>query len=151
MRHILLFIVLCLAACSTDRPIILLEPDTRSYTLDQLSAMEAEGRPLHVSHWWTAEELDWVARSYADREGLDFSFNGVTVMIWVPRNADFLARVEYFRELGKPVLSVWIGFGGDVLRHSTPTAIDGPMPVQESDLDEAPLLSPGMEASGRGS
>ena len=134
MRSCLLLATLWLTGCTTARPYILLEPNDRRYTEAELCAMAREGRDPHVSLWYSAEELDWIARRYVADHRVDFDLRGTSAVVWVPRRGDYLARVEYFRDLGKPVLSVYIGFGGQVLRHDIAIAVaQSPKPAIGAD------------------
>lgn len=123
-----------MVSCNHRKPVMLIEPNERSYTLDQLDAIEATGRPIHVTHWYTAQELDWIARDYAKQKSIDYDFSGIEALIWIPRKASHLATVEYHKGIGKQTLMVVIGLEGEVTEHSILWAIDGP--VISNDLDQ---------------
>ena len=125
MRMIFFVVTLFLAGCMTKRPVILLQPNDRSYTLPELKAMAKAGRPVHGTIWYSADEFDWIAKKYAADKHFKFDFHGVDVLIWVTQKKDHLATVEYGGRIGAPVLTVEIGYDGNVIKHTVATAIDG--------------------------
>jgi hypothetical protein len=116
--------LLGIAGCAANGPVMLLEGERKSLMEDEARAMRRGGRDVHPSLWYSAKELDWIARDYARRRGIDFRFSGVETQIWVPRTRDCLARVEYSSGIGHPVLSVTIGWDGTVREHRRAIAID---------------------------
>lgn len=117
--------VFFVAGCSA-RPVpeMLLEGDRPSMLDDDAEAERRRGRPIHASLWFSAKELDSIARRYARERRIDFKFSGVEIQIWVPRSRDYLARVQYSSGIGHPVLWVIIAWDGSVREHGKGTAID---------------------------
>ena len=125
MRFLCLSLAILLIGCRNERPVMLLEPNDRSYTVDELQAMGRAGRPVHGTNWYSAEELDWIARDYAATQHIDFNFQGTSALIWVSRKTEYLATLEYGHRIGEPVLIIEIGLDGRVRKHLLATAIDG--------------------------
>ena len=103
---------------------MLVEGDRKSMMEDEAQAARSSGRDIHPSLWYSAKELDWIARDHARRQKIDFSFSGVDTQIWVPRSRNYLARVEYSSGIGHPVLMVTIGWNGEVMDHLKALAVD---------------------------
>lgn len=94
-------------------------------TLEDRISMESMGRKPHATLWYTADELDWLARDYAARRGIDFDFKGAEVLVWIERDSEYLARVEYLQGLHEEMLSVWISRDGLAVKSQIAIAVDG--------------------------
>jgi hypothetical protein len=116
--------LLLISGCGDRAPVVLLEGERRTLTQDEEQSMRRHGREVRPGLWYDAKELDWIARDYARRQKIDFAFSRVDTQIWVPRSRDYLARVEYSSGVGKPVLSVTIGWDGSVVDHYKAIAVD---------------------------
>ena len=116
--------LLLLAGCTSSKPEMVLEGERQSIPHDDVQAMRRRGRDIHASLWFSAAELDQIAREYARRQRIDFNFSGVETVIWVPRSRDYLARVQYSSGIGQPVLLVTIGWDGTVRDHLRAIAVD---------------------------
>ena len=117
--------VFSIGGCSKcPAPEMLLEGDRPSMLHDDAEAERRHGHPIHASLWFSAAELDSIARRYARERRIDFKFSGAEAQIWVPRSRDYLARVQYSSGIGHPVLWVIIAWDGSVREHGKGTAID---------------------------
>jgi hypothetical protein len=73
--------------------------------------------------WYSALELERIARGYAESKKADFSFEGAELNIWVKTDGgEVLADVYWSRGIGKPVLHVEIGRDGKPTRYDIKTA-----------------------------
>jgi hypothetical protein len=68
--------------------------------------------------WYSALELERIARSYAESKKADFRFEGTEMNIWVKTDGgNVLANVYWSKGIGKPMLHVEIGRDGKAIRH----------------------------------
>ena len=128
--------LLLIVGCTSPKPEMLLEGEREAMWHDDVQAMRRRGRAIHSSLWFSAAELDQIARDYARRQRIDFKFSGVETVIWVPRSRDHLARVQYSSGIGQPVLLVTIGWDGIARDHLQAIAVDG------LKIDTAPATAP---------
>jgi hypothetical protein len=75
--------------------------------------------------WYSAADLDHIARQYVRAKNIDFSFSGTQARFRVPRerDRDVMARGSCSSRMGKPVLSVEIGWDGYVRKHAIAVAV----------------------------
>jgi photosystem II stability/assembly factor-like uncharacterized protein len=68
--------------------------------------------------WYSALELERIARDYAQSEKLDFDFADTEKKIWVHTDGGrVLATVWFSSAIGKPSLCIEIGRSGKVIGH----------------------------------
>ena len=68
--------------------------------------------------WYSALELEQIARTYAQTQKLDFKFEGTEKSVWVHTDGGkVLAEVWFKAGGGRPTLQVHIGRKGNVLKH----------------------------------
>lgn len=76
--------------------------------------------------WYSALELEQIARRYADEHKLEFTFEGTEKMVWVKTDGGrVLANVAYSSGVGQPILYIAIDRHGRVINHDIGTAICG--------------------------
>ena len=68
--------------------------------------------------WYSALELERIAKGYAESKKADFQFEGTEMNIWVKTDGGkVLADVYWSKGVGKPMLHVEIGRDGKPMRH----------------------------------
>ena len=78
--------------------------------------ISAEG----AKEWYSALELEGIARRYAETKKVDFQFEGAEMNIWVKTDGGkILADVWWSHAIGKPSLHVEIGRDGKPTRYET--------------------------------
>ena len=87
-------------------------------------------RALGPKEWYSALELDRIARKYAEEHKLDFSFDEQETNVWVETDdGPLLATVDYSSGIGEPFLRVAIDRYGKATGHETGIAVCGvPLP-----------------------
>ncbi len=74
--------------------------------------------------WYSALELERIARGYVESKKADFRFEGAELNIWVNTDGGkVLADVYWSRGIGKPSLHVEIGRNGKPIRYDIKIAI----------------------------
>jgi hypothetical protein len=72
--------------------------------------------------WYSALELEQIARAYAKDKKLDFNLDTAEKNIWVHTDGGkVLAEVWFLSGPGKPYLQILIGRKGNVLKHKIET------------------------------
>jgi hypothetical protein len=76
--------------------------------------------------WYSALELERIAKAYAKSKKLAFEFEGTEKNIWVNTDGGkVLAEVWFSSGVGRPALQIQIGRKGDVLKHKIVEVMGG--------------------------
>jgi hypothetical protein len=76
--------------------------------------------------WYSALELERIAKAYAKSNKLAFEFEGTNKNIWVNTDGGkVLAEVWFSSGVGRPALQIQIGRKGNVLKHKIVEVMGG--------------------------
>lgn len=120
MRTALLVAILSSAGCAaTSAPTLIVEGHPARPWTHEVDAPDVTGSIT----WYSAADLDRIARHYVRANNIDFSFAGTAAQFWVARDRQYMVRGTYSSGIGKPILHLEIGWDGYVTKHSVGIAV----------------------------